>query len=297
MKKSIAMLLTLALLLVLPTLAMATEIGELPAETPVPVVAEPVEEAAEEPKEDTHLPITEVVIPGTPVTTMADLEYELDAGILDADGNWLYSTGDTASWHNVPEGYKVGYRLRISNYGPAPFDVSVTETVDGEEHDRGTVTIDSMHRHSFWRYYGTPQDSIREVSFKVNGEEVMAKTINFTLAGVPENLEITLATCELDADENWVQDFEDNVSRSQITDGNQWGYVLHVWNNGTESVTLQIYDVLNTKVYPWSEAVVEPGKGMYFPCALQENVSGERDVYYTINGEKVAEKTFVFLQE
>lgn len=293
MKKILSMLVTLALLLVLPTLAMATEIGELPAETPVPVVEAP----AEEPKTDTHLPITEVVIPGTPVTTMADLEYELDAGILDADGNWLYSTGDVASWHNVPEGYKVGYRLRISNYGPAPFEVSVIEIVDGEKHDRGSVTIDSMHRHSFWRYYGTPQDSTREVSFQVNGEEVVAKTIGFTLAGVPDQLEIVLAACELDADDNWLQDFDDSVSRSQVTEGNQWGYVLHVWNNGTERVTLNIYDVLNTRVYPWRESVIEPGEGRYYPCALRDAVSGERDVYYTINGEKVAEKTFVFVQD
>lgn len=291
MKKSIVMLLTLALLLMLPALALASEIGELPVATPAPVAEEPAA------KVDTHLPVTEVIIPGTPVTTMEDLDFELWAGILDQDGNWLYSTGDVASWNNVPEGYKVGYRLRITNYGPAPFEVAVTEIVDGEEHDRGSVTIDSMHRHSFWRYYGTPQDSTREVAFKVNGQQVIAKTINFTMAGAPENLEIILAACELDAERNWVQDLEDTVSRSQITAGNDWGYVLHVWNNGTESVTLHIYDVISTNVYPWNESVIEPGEGVYYPCSMKEEASGEREIYYTINGEKVAEKTLVFVQD
>lgn len=225
------------------------------------------------------------------------LEYELTGGVLDAEGNWLYAVGDIVSWNHLPEGSKVGLRFSIINRTEEKVELEVLEKVNDDMFDRGTVTVEAGSRYSLWRYYAVPGEIVRNVVYTVNGEDVTQGTIAFTLDGAPETVTIDLVTCEMDINGVWVRDFGDTAHRAQIDVGQNWGYVMHVHNNGAEEVTLRLYDSVNGSLYDWGDVTVAAGSGVSLPTRLRGTISGERTVYCVVNGEKIIEKTLNFVQD
>ena len=225
------------------------------------------------------------------------LQYEVVGGVVDAEGNWLYALGKIVSWENLPENSRVAVCLRITNPAQQAVQVQVTETVDGVAYDRGSMTVEAGSRCSIWRYYAQAQEIVRTVAYTVNGEEVAAGEIAFTLTGAPETIEVQLSACEMDATGAWVRDLGDTAHRAQIDIGQHWGYAVHVKNTGAQETAVRVYDSLNGDLYDWGEVTVAAGADVVLPVKLRGTVQGERNVYVVVNGEKIAEKTIEFVQD
>ena len=294
------------------TSALAGEIGEMVTPTPVPALdaGEIGEATTNRQSSDIESEGGSVVTPAPAViheggeigemlsakAALAGLVYELTGGVLDAEGNWLYATGDMVSWQNLPEGSMVGMQFSIANYAEKAAEAQVQETVDGTAFERGTVVIDSGKRYSFWRYYATPAEAARHTVYTVNGETAAEGTITFALTGAPEGVTVDISACEMDGSGAWVRDFGDTVRRAQIDVGQHWGYVMHVCNSSAEKVTVRVCDSVNGSLYNWGDVTVEANGSVDLPVKLRGTLDGERSVYCVVNGEKVAEKVLKFIQ-
>ena len=279
------------LLMLLCACAMAGEIGELVTPTPLPVQELAGDEIGElGAVTAVHEPIED----NTPAVPDG-LRYTLDACVYDAENQFLYATGDVVSWHNLPEGCKVGYIASIHNGNSEPVTIQLSDSVNDQMYAHGEQTINAGSYLRLRRWYDNAVEADFMAGVLVNGQEIISRNIVFTLSGAPEGLRCEAGVCEISGDQV-VAELGESGKWSSLDIGNGLGYYLTVWNEGEADITVTVVEYEDGAEYVFDALTIAPGKAYRLPNAVSTSFTGEKQLYWVVNGEKILDKTLTYEQ-
>lgn len=277
------------LLMLLCTGAMAGEIGELTTPTPAPVQELDDDEIGEMGAVST--PSEE----SAPAAVPAGLRFTLDACVFDEENQWLYSTGSTVSWHNLPEGSRVGYVAYICNDSDVPVTIELGDIVGDKAYSHGEQTINAASYLRLRRWFADKSEDAFSASVTIAGVPVISRDIVFNLDGAPEGLKCEAGVCEI-AGGKVIAELGDSARWSALDVGSSLGYYLTVWNEGEADITVTVVEFEDGKEYVFAPLTIAPGKAYRLPNAVSASYTGEKQLYWVVNGEKILDKTLTYEQ-
>lgn len=280
----------LALIMLLTFLCpcvMADEIGEMA--TPAPAQKTDGDEIGE---------MGAVTVPAgesAPAAVPAGLRFTLDACVFDEENQWLYSTGNTVSWHNLPEGCKVGYVAFVYNDNTVPVTIELGDIVDGQSFTHGEQTINDISYLRLRRWFDDKSEEAFAASVTIGGVPVISRDIVFNLDGAPAGLRCEAGICEI-AGDRVIAELGDSAKWSALDVGSSLGYYLTVWNEGEADITVTVVEFEDGKEYVFAPLTIAPGKAYRLPNAVSASYTGEKQLYWVVNGEKILDKTLTYEQ-
>lgn len=227
----------------------------------------------------------------------AQLSCESGIAQFNADMRRVGEYKKSADFSELPEGYKLGYGLRVTNHGTEDVTISAYPVKDGVKKSGWENKV--IAPGNSWEggaYFEEAFAADVRIQWYVNGEQVADEVLSFSngAAQAPASLAYEMRVCEFDENGKFLQ-YCQEANFAALPEEHTLGLALCVKNSGAEDESVQIAMTLNGQRYSWNAATVAAGKTMRFELRIAQPFEGETQIVWTNNGETVCDESLSFL--